>query len=131
MSKSKNTPQPTASELAILQILWKEHPLSVREIHDKLAEEKEVVYTTTLKTMQVMTERGFLTRESSGRKHLYSPAIEKDDTQDRLLDTFLSRTFGGSAKKLVMRALGNYEPSKDDIDELKELIEELEKKKKK
>lgn len=129
MKKSKNTPQPTASELAILQILWKDAPKSVREIHDKLAEEKEVVYTTTLKTMQVMLERGFLTREASGRKHLYSPAIEREKAQDSLLDTFLSQAFGGSAKKLVMRALGNYDTSKEDIEELKKMIEELEKKK--
>lgn len=80
--------QPTASELAILQILWQRGPLPVRTVHEVLAEEKEVVYTTILKTMQVMLERGFLERESVGRKHIYRAAIAQEDTQDKLLDTF-------------------------------------------
>ena len=73
--KSGNNPQPTASELAILQLLWERGPLAVKDIHEALSVEKEVVYTTILKTMQVMMERGFLDRESQGRKHIYSAAI--------------------------------------------------------
>lgn len=119
--------QPTTSELAILTILWEEGPQPVKAIHEKLAEEKEVVYTTILKTMQVMLERGFLDRESQGRKHIYRAAIAKEDTQDKLLDTFMNRAFGGSAKRLAMRALGNYKTSKEDLDELKALIEKMEK----
>lgn len=122
--------QPTASELAVLQLLWEREPLSVREIHDALSQEKSIVYTTILKTMQVMLERGMLTRESAGRKHLYRAAIAQADTQDQLLDTFLKRTFGGSAKSLVMRALGNYSTSTKDIEDLKKMIEDLEKDKK-
>ncbi len=118
--------QPTASELAVLQLLWERGPQSVRQVHDALAEDKEVVYTTILKTMQVMLDRGYLSREGAGRKHIYSAAIAKEDTQDQLLDTFLDRTFGGSAKRLVMRALGNYRSSKDDIEELKAMIDRLE-----
>lgn len=125
MSKSFKS-QPTASELAVLQLLWDRGPLSVREIHEALSEEKEVVYTTVLKTMQVMLDRGFLERESQGRKHIYSAAIAKESTQNQLLDTFLNRTFGGSAKQLVMRALGNYQASKADIEELKAMIDKLE-----
>ena len=117
---------PTASELAILQLLWDGGPMTVRQVHDRLSEGKEVVYTTILKTMQVMLERGFLSRESQGRGHLYSAAIARADTQDRLLDTFLQRTFSGSAKGLVMRALGNYRTSKQDIAELKALIDRIE-----
>lgn len=119
--------QPTTSELAILTILWEEGPQPVKAIHEKLAEEKEVVYTTILKTMQVMLERGFLDRESQGRKHIYRAAIAKEDTQDKLLDTFMNRAFGGSAKKLAMRALGNYKTTKEDLDELKALINKMEK----
>jgi predicted transcriptional regulator len=117
---------PTASELAILQLLWDRGPLSVRAVHDALAEDKEVVYTTILKTMQVMLDRGFVSREQQGRAHIYRAAVEREPTQDRLLDTFLNRAFGGSAKGLVMRALGNYRTNKDDIAELRALIDRLE-----
>ncbi len=117
---------PTASELAILQLLWDRGPLTVRQVHDTLAAEKEVGYTTTLKTMQVMLERDFLRREAQGRGHLYFAAIARGDTQDKLLDTFLQRAFGGSVKGLVMRALGNHKASRADIDELKDLIDRLE-----
>ncbi|MGB3800281.1 MAG: BlaI/MecI/CopY family transcriptional regulator [Lewinella sp.] len=117
---------PTASELAILQLLWDHGPQTVRQVHDTLAEEKEVGYTTTLKTMQVMLERGFLTRESQGRGHIYAAAIAKGDTQDKLLDNFLDRTFGGSVKGLVMRALGNRKTSRKDLEELKALIDRIE-----
>jgi predicted transcriptional regulator len=100
--------------------------MTVRQVHDALAEEKEVGYTTTLKTMQVMLDRGFLDREAQGRGHLYHAAIAQKPTQDKLLDTFLQRTFAGSAKGLVMRALGNYRTSKKDIEELKALIDRIE-----
>lgn len=121
---------PTTSELVILNLLWDRGPLSVRDVHEELSREKDVVYTTILKTMQVMMDRGFLTRESQGRKHIYAAAIAREDTQNTLLNNFVDRTFGGSAKKLVMRALGNYTTTKDDIDELKALIERLENDKK-
>lgn len=124
---TKKTPQPTASELAILQLLWERGPLPVKEVHAALSEEKAVVYTTVLKTMQVMLERGMLERESVGRKHIYRAAISQESTQNKLLDNFLNRTFGGSAKRLVMRALGNYKTSEEDIAELKALIDQLEK----
>ena len=125
MSKAKSS-QPTTSELAVLQLLWDRGPLSVKEIHEALSAEKEVVYTTVLKTMQVMLDRGFLERESVGRKHIYSAAIAKETTQNQLLDTFLQRTFGGSAKQLVLRALGNYQTSKSELEELKAMIDKLE-----
>ena len=117
---------PTASELAILNQLWTDGPLTVRDIHERLSDEKEVVYTTVLKTMQNMYESGLLDRERRGRQHVYRAVIERGKTQDRLLDRFLNRAFGGSATGLVMRALGNYRPKKDDIQELKALIERLE-----
>lgn len=125
MSRDQNQ-QPTASELSILNLLWDRGPLAVRDIHEALSAEKDIVYTTVLKTMQVMLERGFLERESQGRKHIYSAAIAREDTQDQLLDTFLDRTFGGSVKSLAMRALGNYRTSKSDIEELKALLNKIE-----
>lgn len=123
-----NTPerQPTAAEIEVLQILWQHGPLAVKDVHERFAAERDVKYTTTLKTMQVMFERGFLSRESAGRKHIYAAAVAQEATQNSLLDTFLKRTFRGSAKSLAMRALGNYKTTKDDIDELKAMIERLE-----
>lgn len=117
---------PTASELAILQLLWERGPLSVKDVHNSLTAQKPVVYTTVLKTMQVMTERGMLSRESVGKKHIYAAAIARERTQNNLLDSFLHKTFGGSAKQLVMRALGNYKTSAADIEELKAYIAQME-----
>ena len=125
MSKNKKR-QPSAAEVEILQILWSGGAQSVKEVHERFAKAREVKYTTTLKTMQVMFERGYLSRESQGRKHIYSAAVEQQSTQDGLLDTFMKRTFGGSAKALAMRALGNYKTTQSDIEELKALIDKLE-----
>ena len=128
--KNKQSPNaPTASELAILQLLWTNGPLSVKAIHEALERDKPIVYTTVLKTMQVMMERGMLDRVSEGRKHIYSALIKQDATQDKLLDTFLDKAFGGSATKLVMRALGQHTPDKDELEELKAYIDSLENKK--
>jgi len=121
---------PTASELAILQLLWTQGPLSVKDVHEALDHDKPVVYTTVLKTMQVMMERGMLDRTSEGRKHIYHALIAQDATQDKLLDTFLDKTFGGSAKKLVMRALGQHTPDTNELEELKAYIASLENAKK-
>ena len=120
---------PTPSELAILQILWELGPSTVKVIHEKLAEEKKVIYTTTLKTMQVMLEKGMLSREAAGRKHIYKAIIQEDETQNVLLDKFLNRTFGGSASKMVLRALGNYDATNEEIDEIKKILESNKKKK--
>ena len=126
MKKPNQSAPPTASELAILQLLWENGPLSVKEIHEVLDQNKSVVYTTVLKTMQVMMERGMLDRSSEGRKHIYRAIIAQTATQDKLLDSFLEKTFGGSAKKLVMRALGSHTPDKAELEELKAYIDALE-----
>ena len=126
MKNKETNNAPTASELAILQLLWANGPLSVKNIHEILNIEKPIVYTTVLKTMQVMMERGMLDRTSAGRKHIYRAVIAQADTQDKLLDSFLDKTFGGSAQKLVMRALGKHTPSADEIEELKAYIDALE-----
>lgn len=120
---------PTPSELEILQFLWKNGPSTVKQIHEELEKTKVVVYTTTLKTMQVMYERGMLKREAQGRKHIYQALIAEDETQDVLLDRFLNKTFRGSALKLVMRALGNYDATQSDLDQLKDYINDMEKNK--
>lgn len=125
--KNKNSNSaPTASELSILQLLWTHGPQSVKDVHEALSIEKPVVYTTVLKTMQVMMERGMLDRDSEGRKHIYRAVIAQTATQDKLLDTFLDKTFGGSAKNLVMRALGKHTPGAEELEELKAYIDQLE-----
>ncbi len=126
--KKKQSLRPTSSELEILQILWKEGPLPVKKVHEILSDSKEVVYTTTLKTMQVMFERGFLLREAEGRKHIYQAAMAEDEAKNALLDRFLHKTFGGSALKLVMKTLGNYRTSEEELQQLKQYIESIEKK---
>lgn len=126
MKNKKPHTAPTASELAILQLLWANGPLSVKAVHEALDRDKPVVYTTVLKTMQVMMERGMLDRSSEGRKHIYRAVIAQTATQDKLLDSFLDKTFGGSAKKLVMRALGQHTPDQEELEELKAYIDSLE-----
>jgi len=117
---------PTESELEILQILWANEPASVRFINEELNKKREVGYTTTLKLMQIMLEKGLLTRTAEGRKHLYSSNIKKTETQTRLLDRFVEATFKGSAQRLMMQLLGNRKTSKADLEEIKDLIDKIE-----
>ena len=127
MSKHSSNYQPTAAELSILQILWKKGPSSVREIHEVLSEDKDSGYTTTLKIMQLMYEKGLLSRESHGRKHIYKAEIEQETTQGNMLDNFMQKTFGGSAAKLVLQALGRGKTSKSELDEIQELLDQMKK----
>ncbi len=119
-------PKPTESELAILQLLWENGPSTVRFINDKLNESKEVGYTTTLKLMQIMHEKGLANRNTDSRTHIYSAAVAEGETRGRLLDQFLDKTFRGSAMELVMQALGNHNASQDELDEIKALIAKIE-----
>ncbi len=123
---SKNKIKPTESELNILQVLWNKGPATVRDINDELNKTREIGYTTTLKILQIMTEKGLVTRIKDGRNHIYSTAVEQNAAQQQLLDKLLNGVFGGSAKKLVMQALGNHNPSKTELEEIKKYIEKLE-----
>lgn len=123
----KSLPKPTEAELAILQVLWENGPSSVRFIHEQLSQEKEVGYTTTLKIMQIMAEKGLLQRNTDQRTHIYYPALEKEDTQNQLLRDFVASAFKGSAMQLVMQALGNHKASDKELQEIKALIEKMEK----
>ncbi|AWW31450.1 BlaI/MecI/CopY family transcriptional regulator [Echinicola strongylocentroti] len=118
--------KPTDSELEILSILWERQQASVREIHEELSKTKETGYTTTLKIMQIMYAKHLLKRTEQGRSHIYTPAITQSETQNSLLSSFMAATFGGSTKKLVMKALGQSNPSKEEIDEIRKLLNELE-----
>lgn len=123
--------KPTDAELAILQILWEKGEASVKEVHDALNEEsgEEKAYTTTLKTLQIMTEKGFVKREAMGRKHIYRSAIQQNVTQKQLVKELLLSAFRGSTSALVMQALGSSDPSNEELEEIKALIESMQHKK--
>ncbi len=122
----KIAPKPTNAELEILQILWSEGPSTVKVINDRLSEKKEVRYTTTLKLMQIMLEKGLLKRNEQNRSHIYVPTIQENETQKLLLNKLMETAFGGSAMKLVMQALGNGKTSKEEIDQIREYLKKIE-----
>lgn len=119
-------PKPTDSELEILQVLWENGPSSVRFVNDELSKRRDIGYTTTLKLMQIMHEKGLVVRNTDARSHIYEAAIERDATQRNLLGNFVDNVFSGSAMSLVMQALGNHKASKEELDQIKALIEKIE-----
>ena len=121
--------KPTESELEILAILWELGEASVRQVHERLAKTKDTGYTTTLKIMQIMHNKGLVSRDEKSRSHIYTSAIDKNDTQISLLKNLMNTAFGGSAQNLVMQALGQENPSKEELDEIRAFLDQLEKKK--
>ncbi len=118
--------KPTDAEMEILHILWEKGSSSVREINDILNHRREVGYTTTLKLLQIMFEKGLARRDSGAKTHFYTAAVREHDTKNHLISDFVNVAFRGSAMSLVMQALGNSETSKEELDELKDLISKLE-----
>jgi BlaI family transcriptional regulator, penicillinase repressor len=118
--------KPTETELEILSILWNKGPSTVRTVNDEMNRGKLVGYTTTLKLMQIMTEKGMVEREMDGRTHIYHAVARQEDEQVRMIDRLLDTAFGGSASKLVMQALGNHKTSDEELQEIKALIQKLE-----
>ncbi len=123
----KKSQRPTESEMEILQILWQNGSCTVREVNEILSERKEVGYTTTLKIMQIMADKNLVMRDTSSRTHIYTAAIDQVSTQNSMLNTFITNTFGGSASSLVLQALGNYKTNDLELKEIKNLIEKIEK----
>ncbi len=123
---TKNIKYPTEAELEILKVIWEEGPSTVRKVNECLNNKKEVGYTTTLKIMQIMTEKQLLKRNTSARTHIYSARVDKEITQGQLLNRLLDTAFGGSARSLVMQALGNHRSSKKELEEIRKFIEKLE-----
>ena len=117
--------KPTDSELQILTVLWEKGPSSVRDVHNILSEERDLYYTTTLKTMQVMVDKGLLTRDTTQRSHIYDAKIKKKDVEKNLIEKLAGAVFKGSASQLIISALGNSKPSKDELEEIKALIDQL------
>ena len=125
MAKHK-TPRPTDRELTILRILWDKGPSTVREINEVMNKYENTGYTTTLKLMQIMTEKGLLRRDESGRQHVYRPAFTEEKTQKQLVGDLLQRAFSGSAEKLVMRALSAKKVSAKELARIRKMLDELE-----
>lgn len=120
--------EPTKSELEILQVLWKYGPSTVRFVNDTLNEQKRAVnYTSTLKLMQIMTEKKMLSRDESNMKHIYIAAIEEHKTKGFLLNRFVDSMFDGSASSLMLQLLGNKNTSQEELDEMKKMLEQLDK----
>ena len=129
--KQQEIPQPTEAELEILTVLWSLGPATVREVNDKLNERrtdgKEVGYTTSLKLLQIMVEKGLAQRNTDNRTHVYEPAYAQDEVQRNLLQRLADSAFEGSAMQMVMQVLGNHDASTEELDEVKALIERVEK----
>ncbi|KQM69367.1 transcriptional regulator [Pedobacter sp. Leaf216] len=120
-----NLPEPTKAELEILQVLWEFGPSTVRFVNDKLNIQKEVNYTSTLKQMQILTEKGILKRDESQMKHIYIPVEAEEKTKVQLLDRFVNTLYKGSASQLMMQLLGNEKTSKQEIEEIKRLLDSM------
>jgi BlaI family penicillinase repressor len=117
--------RPTDAELAILQVLWDRGPSTVRDVHHRLGRSGTVGYTTVLKTLQIMTEKGLVRRDESRRAHVYSAMKSEEQTQQGLVGDLLDRAFQGSAGKLVLRALSSRRASREEIAEIRALLEQM------
>lgn len=120
---------PTPAELEILRIIWSLGEAKVQAVNDELCKTKPVGYTTTLKTMQIMEQKGLLGRKKDGKSHIYFPNAEQEDTQITMLNRLLHSAFGGSKSKLVMQLLGNEKISKQELKDIKEFLADMENKK--
>lgn len=119
----------TESELEILRVLWQQGASTVRQVHEALAKAKEVGYTTTLKLMQIMHEKGLVSRDTSSKTHVYRAEVDQQQTRQQMVSKLIDHMFAGSASRLVMQALGNQQTSKDEIEAIKRYLNELENKK--
>ena len=117
--------KPTESELEILQILWQRESATVREVHEELSKNKTSGYTTTLKLMQIMFEKGIVTRDDRAKTHIYQPALNRKKTQKQFLDKMINGLFAGSSTQLVLQALGNQKASKSELDEIQKYLDDL------
>src|ERR1700743_2808582 len=122
---STRTIKPTESELEILRVLWERSQASVREVHEELLKTKEAGYTTTLKLMQIMFEKGLVKRDDSFKTHIYQASVSKEKTQKHLVGKMINTLFGGSPTELVIQALGNHKASPAELEEIQQLLNNL------
>ncbi|MCD6013896.1 MAG: transcriptional regulator [Flavipsychrobacter sp.] len=119
--------KPTDSELEILNILWEKGPSTVRDIHAELEKSKDAGYTTTLKLMQIMHDKGLLKRDTGNKSHVYTANVSQEKTQGQLLKRMIDNVYNGSASQLVMQALGNHKADKKELDEIRKYLDEISK----
>jgi BlaI family transcriptional regulator, penicillinase repressor len=119
-------PKPTDAELSILRALWVRGPSTVRQVFDRLARERDVGYTTVLKLLQIMTEKGLVHRDETGKLHVYSPSLPEYRTQRHLLQDLMDKAFHGSAAQLVIQALSTQPSSLEELAEIRRLIDRVE-----
>ncbi len=117
------TPRPTDAELTILRVLWNLGPSTVRQVHDVLSRERPTAYTTALKLLQIMTEKGLVRRDERDRTHIYHPRLSEQQTQQQLIRDLLDRAFGGSSSKLVMQALATERASVEELREIRKMLD--------
>jgi predicted transcriptional regulator len=125
MRPGERAPSPTIAELEVLQVLWNRGGSTVREVHDVIRQAKPIGYTTVLKQMQVMHEKGLLLRNERFRAHVYEPAVAKGQTRRRLAQTLLAKAFDGSARELLQSALAGRPVTTSEIEEIRRLLDEL------
>jgi len=121
--------KPTEGELEILGVLWDKGAATVRTVHEEICKSKDAGYTTTLKLMQIMFEKGLVTRDSSSKTHIYEPTVTREKTQKQFVSKMINSLFSGSSAELVMQALGNNNTSNAELDKIQLLINELKAKK--
>lgn len=122
--------EPTKSEIEILQVLWQHGPSTVRFVNDTLNEQKRPVqYTSTLKLMQIMAEKGMLSTDKSSMKHIYTAAVEEKKTKGYLLDKFVDNLYDGSAGNLMMQLLGNKKTTPAELQQIREMLDKFDKQK--
>ena len=119
--------KPTESELEILRVLWDNGTATVRDVHEALSVHKDSGYTTTLKLMQIMFEKGIVKRDDSSKTHIYRPNITRENTQQQFVGKMIHSLFNGSSTQLVMQALGNHAPNKEELEEIQQLLDNLKK----
>lgn len=119
--------KPTESELEILQVLWQKGASTVRDVHEVLEKNKPVGYTSTLKLMQIMLEKGLVSRDTSSRTHIYTALINREKTQRQIVKKMIDNVFEGSAANLVMQALGNHKTNPEEIEKIKSFLDQLKK----
>ena len=119
-------PRPTDAELTILRVLWQRGPSTVRQVLEALNQDRETGYTTVLKMLQIMTEKGLVERDESERTHVYQAKLTQEQTQQQLVGELLEKAFGGSASQLVLQALAAKPASADELAQIRQLLNELE-----
>jgi predicted transcriptional regulator len=126
MQKTSDPPRPTDAELEILTVLWSRGPSTVRDVHEALVKRKPTQYTTVLKMLQIMAEKGLVRRDQEQRAHVYEASRPREWTQSQLAGDLLQRAFGGSARGLMLGALSAKKASKTELAELRRLLDEFE-----